>query len=71
MKQNQSRNIIKNKSSNARSTVDIRTTVKKSVVIIGCSIINGIEKCLNKSNSVKVTAHPGASSRDIVIIPLF
>ena len=67
LKQNQSRNIINNKSSNARSTVDTRTTVKKSVVIIGDSIINGIEpKGLSKGNSVKVTAHPGASSRDIV-----
>ena len=72
LKKNQSRNIINNKSSNARSAVDIRTTVKKSVVIIGGSIINVIEpKGLNKSNSVKVTAHPCASSRDIVIIPLF
>eukprot|EP00112_Aurelia_sp_Birch-Aquarium-sp1_P013475 Seg2862.5 transcript_id=Seg2862.5/GoldUCD/mRNA.D3Y31 product="hypothetical protein" protein_id=Seg2862.5/GoldUCD/D3Y31 len=42
-------------------------TVRKSITIIGDSILNGLEEAgMQKDHNVKVRAHSGATTRDIV-----
>ena len=53
--------------SKQRKTTQQTKTVRKNITIIGDSILNGLEEAgMQKDHNVKVRAHSGATTRDII-----